>query len=166
MTKQILLSRGLFATVDDADYDWLSQWKWSAMQVSKAHTSRFYAVRMTRKGEVIGSPKMILMHRTITDAPRGMVVDHLDNNGLNNVRANVRACTQSENMMNSVGHRNGSSQYKGVWFHKQNGNWCSQFRNKGLGSFTNEEDAARAYDKAALAFSPIYARLNFDREAA
>lgn len=158
---QIALSQGLFATVDAEDYAWLRWWKWSAMKVvKKGAAPKFYAVRVTRKGEVAGKPKMILMHRAITKAPKGKVVDHQDGDGLNNARGNIRICTQGENCLNQKPHRDGKSQFKGVCWHKGASKWCAEFRGKYLGLFDNEVAAAAAYNAAASMYSPEYSLLN------
>lgn len=164
--KQIPLSQGLFATVDAADFDWLSQWKWSALKVKKANTVRHYAMRMTRKGEVEGKSVAVLMHRALLRAPKGMVVDHRDNDGLNNQRGNIRVCTQSENMLNCSAHLDARSNFKGVSFNKGLQKWTAEFRGDYIGTFPTEEAAAIAYNKTAKGFDPAFAKLNDIQEAA
>ena len=107
--KSIPLTRGLFAIVDDADYEWLSQWKWCALSIGRT----FYAQRKQRLpgGMSIG----FLMHREILCPPTGMVTDHIDCNGINNSRSNLRSATQQQNMMNKRPQLGGTSSYKGVW---------------------------------------------------
>lgn len=159
MSKLIPLSRGLFATVDDDDFDWLNQWKWSALRVKRGNgAERFYAVRVET---VAGKQKMFLMHREVARAAAGKNVDHEDRNTLNNRRGNLRECTQGQNSLNQTGHRDRKgSRFKGVYLHKQNRNWCATFRGRHLGSFGDEKDAAAAYNIAALAYDPEFALLN------
>src|ERR1043165_2122866 len=92
MTREIPLTQGYVALVDDCDYEWLSQWKWCAHVAKGGRTA--YAFRA----------KGIAMHRVIMNAPEGMDVDHRDHNGLNNTRANLRICTHAENQRN-MNHR-------------------------------------------------------------
>lgn len=82
--KEIKLSQGKFAIVDDCDYDFLNKFKWSAFRANQ-DGSRYYAHRkcMVRR-------KIVMMHREILNAPQGMSVDHIDHNGLNNCRYNIR----------------------------------------------------------------------------
>lgn len=162
--REIPLSQGKVAIVDAADFDWLSQWKWSAMKVGrKGAPPKFYAVRVTKKGKTDGKPKMILMHRLISGAEEGKVADHRDLDTLNNCRLNLRVCTQAGNSLNQKGHRDrGGSRFKGVWWHRKNLKWCADFRGRYLGSFDTEELAAAAYDKAAYAHAPDMALLNCD----
>lgn len=148
--RQIILSRGLSCSVDDEDYDFLMQWKWTA----NGRPPRFYAHRRQRGTE--GKSQLILMHRLILQTPPDMVTDHIDGNSLNNVRANLRIATQLQNMMNRHGKRNGTSSYKGVWLDRGPRNtkdWRSAIRLNGklcyLGRFSTEEEAGAAYAKSA-----------------
>ena len=104
------------------------------------------------------------MHSQIMNALEGMVVDHIDGNGTNNRRTNLRLCTRAQNLYNSR-PRASRSQYKGVRFDKRTGKWIAEITHRGrkhyLGAFDNEIEAAQAYDrKAGELFGP-YARLNF-----
>lgn len=155
--KQLLLSRNLFAVVDDEDFDWLSQWKWSALATTVP--GRFYAVRTTSKAEG-GKPRMVLMHRLIADAPKGRVVDHRDCDGLNNRRQNIRVCSQAQNMLNRAANRTPkSSRFKGVSRHT-NGKWSVWFREKYVGQFVTEDEAASNYDATAQAYDAEFALTN------
>ena len=94
--KQLNLTLGLVAVVDDEDYEWLNKWKWSALQ---AGPNRFYAVRgINNKGKT----KTFLMHREILKLKRGdgKEVDHVDRDSLNNQRSNLRIVTRKENCAN------------------------------------------------------------------
>jgi hypothetical protein len=98
--KLIPLTQDKFAIVDPKDYDQLGQYKWYA----KKGGNTYYAargVRVYKDGKYVGV-KQILMHRVITNAPAGMMVDHRDHNGLNNRRSNLRLCTREQNAQNSV----------------------------------------------------------------
>ncbi len=99
--RKILLRRGNAAIVDDEDFEWLTQWEWSLMRGAK-HLP--YAVRYPARGEP-RKPGAILMHRAILQPPFGLHVDHIDGNGLNNVRANIRLATPSLNQRNRHRHR-------------------------------------------------------------
>lgn len=159
MSKQIPLSRGLFATVDDEDFEWLSQWRWTpSSRCGLDRNKVFCAIRFVM---VDGKQRTILMHREITNAPNGMVVDHIDRDPLNNCRANLRVCTHSQNLLNRFADRGSLSKFKGVVRDERDGRWAARFRAKHIGMFATEEEAARAYDNAALAFSPEFALTNF-----
>lgn len=159
MSREIPLSQGKVAIVDDEDFEWLSQWKWSAARRGKPGNRQiWYAVRCVWDGE---RNHAILMHRLIAGAVRGELVDHRNHDGLDNRRVNLRAGTQSHNMANSRRHLDSVSKFKGVWWHKQNRKWCAEFKGKKLGLFADEATAAKAYDKAALAHWPDYAAINF-----
>ena len=113
-----------------------------------------------------GSRTWIKLHRLLLDPPDGMDVDHIDRDGLNNVRANLRVATRSQNQANSPPQPGFSSRYKGVYWHKQRAKWCAtgtlEGRSMHLGVFTVEEDAARAYDDFAAATWPGFCWLNRD----
>lgn len=98
--KTIPLSKNMVALVDDADYDFLSQWKWSASLESRG--TKWYAIRWSRKSEHgEGKRFKIRMHRVLMGLPHkdeSVVVDHKDRNGLNNQRSNFELVTQTENM--------------------------------------------------------------------
>jgi hypothetical protein len=98
-------------------------------------------------------------------SPIGMQIDHRDTNGLNNQKTNLRICTVAQNQMNKRKSPNKSSQYKGVFWHKNKERWKATIRvndtNIHLGSFKVEKEAALAYDKIAMEWCGQYARLNF-----
>ena len=157
--RYIPLTRGKFAIVDAADYESLSQHKWFAN--GDEHRG-FYA------GRRVGS-KLLLMHRVIMNPPEGMVVDHIDGNGLNNRRSNLRLCTQKQNSRNAAPSRRSSSRFKGVYFNKRTRKWIATIGYNGktihLGSFDDEIEAARAYDRKARELFGEFAYLNFPEEA-
>jgi len=140
--KRIPLTRGKFAIVDDRDYDWLMNWQWFV----SPENGIWYAVRKSYKN---GAASNVRMHRLITHCPQGMDVDHLDGDGLNNARPNLRICTRRENCQNR--HSDDSSQYPGVDLHKGRW-WRARIRNTGtethLGYYPTELDAAIAYRTA------------------
>jgi hypothetical protein len=153
--RKIPLTKGRYALVDPADYHTLKKYKWSA--IKKPNT--YYAVRYLRKNE-------ISMHRHITNAPPHLVVDHIDHNGLNNTRANLRLCTRAQNSLNQKIRKGCSSKYKGVYWHKRDKKFYAQVSFKGesfhLGCFKEEKKAAIAYDKNAKILFGDFAHLNFD----
>ena len=160
--REIPLTQGFIAIVDNEDYEHLMQWKWCC-------ANNGYAVRSRHKAEAPGS-SMILMHRMVLEraigpCPEGMRTDHRDMDKLNNRRSNLRWCTRVQNHMNKGLYRNNSSGYKGVSWDRPRGKWIAQimenYCHRHLGRFDSPEAAARAYDKAALARDPEFARLNF-----
>jgi len=152
--RVIALTQGKFAIVDSEDYCWLNKYKWSAFR--KSYT--FYAFR--RK-----NGKVICMHREIMGADGDVVVDHIDHNGLNNRRRNLRVCSIRENCRNRRPGKKKASVYKGVIRSKRDNMWTARIKYDGkriyLGTFLREVDAAKAYDlKAAECFGE-FAYLNF-----
>ena len=146
MTKQIPLTQGKFAQVDDADFDWLNQWKWS-------YNPNGYAVRYDDLGMVNGRRKkrVFLMHRVILGTPKGMRTDHRDcTDRLNNQRYNLRVATAVESQRNRGAKRGSSSKFKGVSWRKNEKTWavCIKYgeKQKHIGNFKREDDAALAYN--------------------
>jgi HNH endonuclease len=158
--KTISLTKGFSAIVDDADFEWLMQWEWHCI-VNKRNK---YAVRSLHGIRMHG----IRMHRVIINAPSGILVDHIDGNGLNNQRSNLRLCTNAQNMRNMKISPRGTSQYKGVQWRKDHSKWqtsiMSNYRRYHIGYFTSEVEAARAYDAAAIRHFGEFACLNFPQE--
>lgn len=109
--------------------------------------------------------KRVWLHRMLLDAPKGFDVDHVDMNGLNNKRTNLRLCSRSENMRNSKS-RLGTSKYKGVCWDVQANKWMAYintapYKRRHLGLYASELLAASAYNEAALKYHGEYARLNY-----
>ena len=157
--KLIPLTQDKFAIVDAEDYEWLNQYKWYA---SRNENGDYYAKRMER-----GTRRQIIMHRVITEAPPGLLVDHRNHNGLDNRRSNLRICTKAENVRNQL-PRGGTSRYKGVSWSKSNKKYAATIRcNKQrfhLGWFDDEIAAAKAYDEKARELFGEFAYLNFPAE--
>lgn len=165
MTKTIPLSQGKVALVDDEDFEWLSQWKWYA----HADRRTYYAVRSTPRDEN-GRYTTVRMHRQILEAPLGIQVDHADSDGLNNQRANIRLCNNAENARNRRKRAQGtSSRFKGVSWSALMGSWRARIRVNSqdykLGFFTNETEAAQAYNVAALLHYGRFASVNIIDQA-
>ena len=161
-TRLIPLTKGQFAIVDASDYEWLMQWKWHAFE--RPHT--FYAAR---SGKMVNGVrgKYILMHRFIVNAPDGTEVDHWNRNGLVNTRYNLRFATDSQNQWNRGPLKKNKSGFKGITFRAATGKWIVHISHHGrvehVGVYKTPEDAARAYDSAALRLHGEFAHLNFPR---
>lgn len=157
--KHVALTRGLFALVDDEDYEAIvAAGTWQARPSNRGST--WYAARRSNKDR--GS-KQTYLHRFILGlgAGRNPMVDHRDGNGLNNCRANLRLASPSQNAASRVGFN--SSGFKGVTAAKNQ--WVVRLGRKGacIGRFDDPVEAAYAYDVAARQIYGEFARLNFPR---
>lgn len=157
--KEIKLTQGKVALVDDEDFDRLNQFKWYAMRDG----CTFYAARGVggRKNKATE-----WMHRVIMNTPVEMDTDHKDGDGLNNQKHNLRNCTRSQNLANKKSRPGSVSKYIGV--HKGNNKkkefWRAQLRKNGksihVGCFATEEQAALAYNEKAKEIHGEFAKLN------
>lgn len=166
MDVVLTLTKGYTTVIDAADYDRVSAWKWSA---SVTNDGKVYAVRGEHVGMRDGRhiTRRVHLHRFLMKAPKGVQVDHEDGNTLNNRRStNLRFASREQNMWNRTRQANCSSGFKGV---ERSGNrWAARIRALGvrhhLGTFSTPEEAARAYDAAALQLHGEFAWLNFPEE--
>jgi len=164
--RRIRMAQPRYAKVDPADYKRLRKYEWVA---EKKGTNSFYARRRAPGGK--GKKwKLISLHQEIIKAPPGMVIDHINHDGMDNRRANLRAATHSQNLYNRK-KRSGATQskYKGIYWRKKTGRWEVRimFEKKAihLGRFRSEIDAARAYDRGAMKYHGEFACLNFPQSA-
>jgi hypothetical protein len=161
--RRIYLGEGLWTIVSVADYYRFGCLKWSI----EGQDGKFYAIRGKRidKNNVIKSR----LHREIMEAPKGLLVDHRNGNGLDNRRSNLRIATHGENIQNRRKKRSATSRYIGVSFEDRSGKWRARVMYKGkrvwLGRFDSEIDAGKAYDAAANKYYGEFARLNFPEES-
>jgi len=162
--RKISLGEGKFTIVDPQDFYGFNIFNWCFEEDGW----NIYAVRI--EGDSVGNKryKIVSLHRAIMNHPQGLLIDHRNNNGLDNRRANLRKATKSQNVCNRRKQANTSSRFRGVSFDKRRGAWAvnitSQRKQKWIGYFDNEIDAAKAYDKAARKYHKEFAKLNFPEE--
>lgn len=154
---RVFLTNGYVALIDSSDVSIVSGYNWSALV--KPHT--VYAVRQAPRG---GETRpLIWMHKEILSVPGDKIVDHEDNNGLNNRRKNLRPATHTENSCNRVRPSNNKTGYKGVSFDSRSRKYRSVIRINGkqthLGLFDDPADGYLAYCEAANDIHGQFARL-------
>lgn len=137
--KQIKLTKGNYALVDDEDSGWLNEWRWIL-------GAKNYAFSYD-KGH------MVTMHRLIMDAPKGMIVDHINHNTLDNRRENLRLATQAQNARNRI-IKNNKTGFKGVSKISKRNGYQAEIKLNGekiyLGYFKTAELAHEAYKEASI----------------
>jgi hypothetical protein len=155
VVKTLHLSQGKTAIVDDEDYERVSSRKWH------------YNCGYVKTNDYSNGHIIIKLHRFILNAPENMIVDHINGDKLDNRKENLRLCTQNENTKNARKRASATSKYKGVSFPKTRNKWQVQIQlNKKkmhVGYYTDEIEAAKAYDKKAAELFGEYAVLNFGR---
>lgn len=151
--KEIELTKGYKAIVDDEDFEFLNQFHWTY--------SLGYALR---HGKVCGKYKAIYMHRLVNKTPKGVFTDHINRNKLDNRKINLRTVTKSQNQRNVDTQSNSTSGFKGVSYHKLNKRWQTYIKVNGkqiaLGSYGDARQAAQVYNNSALKYHGQYAKLN------
>lgn len=163
-TREIPLTQGRITLVDVEDYGWLNQWKWCALKDNWT----FYAARSIYLGNK--KYKMSQMHREILSLKKydKKIVDHINRNGLDNRRVNLRIVTNSLNSYNSKLAYDNRSGYRGVCWNKINNKWTARITINGvvifLGHYQNIMDAVLAYDHAAVNYWGDDAFLNLRRK--
>ncbi len=157
MTKEIYLTRGKVALVDDDDYENLNRFKWCAASI---RSGKYYIAERR-----ISKTKCVLMHRVIMECPDSMCVDHINHDTLDNRKENLRVCTNWENKMNQKLQENNTSGYKNVSLFKRGPKWRARIKYKSkelhIGCFKSKIEAALAHDEYASKLYGNFALLNF-----
>jgi hypothetical protein len=157
--KEIPLTQGQVAIVDDEDWPELSRHSWCVMR----HANGCYAFRQEHD-------RNVYMHRVVVNAEHGEMVDHANGDPLDNRRCNLRRCTPSQNNANSKKRKHALSNYKGVSWCAPAAKWAARICVNGisvyLGLFASEQEAAMAYDVAAQRHFAEFARPNSAKWAA
>jgi len=160
--RRIRLTQDKFAIVDPDDYPRLSIYRWHANKTRDTCYAQRKVWDAKQKKELT-----IKMHRQILNVPDSLLIDHINRNGLDNRKANLRPATYSQNVCNRPKSRYAPSRskYKGLTWHKRKSKWHVRIRVEGrtisLGYFRDQIQAARAYDAAAREHHKDFAVLNF-----
>ncbi len=161
--KQIILTKGKVAIVDDEDFERLNAFKWFYLNSGYAGRGVYSAG---------GKRTVILMHRAVFNLEKRqrnsigelIHIDHINHNTVDNRKENIRICTYSGNMSNKTAGKESTSNYLGVSWYKQSGKWVAHIRKHGhgknLGYYTDERAAAKAYNEAAIKIHGKFANLN------
>lgn len=154
--KKIKLTQGKYTIVDNIDFEWVNSFKWYAKkQGEKSKVAR----NITNKK---GTQDTVLLHRIIMKCPKGMEVDHIDGDPLNNQRKNLRLCTKKQNRQNKGFSKNNQSGYKGVTLHRNVYEVYVRKNNRHtfVGSHKNKHEAAKIYNKEAKKVFGKFSKLN------
>jgi hypothetical protein len=147
-TKNIYLGKGMYAIVDERDFDYLSQFKWVVIKSKKTYYAR----------------TSILMHRLVLHAPVNVGIDHKNHDGLDNRRSNIRLATNSQNAQNRGLRKDNKTGYKGVFFNKKYRVFQTHIMIDGKykygGSFKTAKEAGLAYNYLATKHYGDFASLN------
>jgi hypothetical protein len=154
MVRVIPVTQGFHALVDDEDFDRVNQWSWTVKRSKR-----------TVYAQGLANGQRLFLHRFILNAPSGVEVDHINGDGLDNRRSNLRLATVSQNQANRKRlNANNTTGYRGVTYNKGNRRWLAQIQHEGiqmhLGYFTTPEEAARAYDQKAEELFGEFAKTN------
>ena len=154
--KEILLTQGKVALVDDEDFERLNQYKWYASW----DRYNWYATRYTHR--IAGNRNLIRMHREIMNAPKGIQVDHRNGDGLYNLKENLRLATTQQNAFNKNAHKDNKIGVKGVTWKNHARKFRAQIKANNkiihLGYFSVLGDADSAYRKAEEKYFGEFAR--------
>ena len=157
---EFYLGGGVFAICDWKDYETVKNFKWNTS--SRQSRTQWVWAHDPKNADI--NRRKVAMHNLIMCPPEGLYVDHINGNGLDNRRSNLRIVTKQQNTFNSA-HKGGTSKYKGVCLEKESGMWKAYItkdgKKKSIGRFALEDDAARAYDKEAISLFREHAKLNF-----
>jgi hypothetical protein len=168
ITATVELTQGYVAVIDVGDVARVAQQTWSAHVARRDDGSIKNVYAVTHIVGPGGVDSLVRLHHYILDAVEGVPVDHKDGNGLDNRRSNLRLATHSQNGCNRRAPKNNRSGYKGVSFESARGQWkakiCSGGKQRHLGLFPTAEDAARAYDSAAIELHGEFAHLNLGND--
>jgi hypothetical protein len=150
---EITLTNNEICIIDDEDFLKIKNYNWYASKCKNIT----YATGYNKKDKQY-------MHRLIMNASKSEIIDHINNNGLDNRKQNLRICTVSQNAQNNRKRRDTSSIYKGVCYNKRNSKWMASLKINGkfkyLGEFKEEIDAAKAYNNKAIELFGEFANLN------
>lgn len=159
---EVLLSQGRVALIDAEDAKRVLQYKWTLFSRKDRNKQTEYAVRYLRNGKDGRTSEGL--HRFIMNEPKGFEVDHINGNGLDNRKANLRIATRAQNAQN-IKRADNQTGFKGVYFHKGNQLFHACISANGqkysCGYFDTAEEAARAYDAKAKELHKEFAVLNF-----
>lgn len=158
--KEIILNTGQKVLVDDDDFPEISKYKWLYLANGTGYACRFLNEN--------GKTSCVLMRREIINVKNDYHVDHIDGNGLNNLKENLRICSHQQNQQNKRKSKNNTSGFKGVYWNKEKQKWVSRItvlkRRIFLGYFDSIEKVAHAYDEAVVENFGEFANLNFPKK--